>query len=129
MTTKKKYRKISSTTKSQILSEALMPGCLISNLAKSYGVSRQIIYSWRKDYKAIKSKAGARVEAEAGRDVPEVQPQPQFVELLVQDSGGDPALKKASLIFSDFALTLEGRVKSSSLVAILKILEGEVITC
>lgn len=70
-----------------------MLGCLISNLAKSYGVSRQIIYSWRKDYKVIKSKAGARVEAEAGRDVPEVQPQPQFVELLVQDSGGDPALK------------------------------------
>ena len=166
MTTKKKHKKIPSTTKSQILSEALLPGCLISNLAKSYGVSRQIIYSWRKDYKTIKSKASAKTEAEAVRASSVIQTQvkaqvkaqsqtlaldhnsrtpidsceslesldgsqndgSQFVELLIQDSGGLD-LKKASLIFSDFALTLEGRVKSSSLVAILKILEGEVITC
>lgn len=64
MTTKKKSRKISSTTKSRILSESLMPGCLVSDLAKSYGVSRQIMYSWRKDYKLIKSKFEVRVVSE-----------------------------------------------------------------
>ena len=77
MTTKKKHKKIPSTTKSQILSEALLPGCLISNLAKSYGVSRQIIYSWRKDYKTIKSKASARTEAEAARASSVIQTQTQ----------------------------------------------------
>lgn len=147
MTMSKKYKKISPKLKSRILSESFLPGCIISNLAKSYGISAKAIYNWRRSSREVQVKdgeLGSEVEASrvfaaspasaycaAAAATAPVAPAScsleskwgaTFVELPIPDSEVY-ALQKASLIFEDFALTLEGRIKSSSLCAIVKILE------
>lgn len=121
-----KRKKISSQIKSQILSEALMPGCIISELAKSHGISPSPIYRWCKKQKLAES---ASVKAKASSECIN-----NFVELSMQVSADSTTnfetssksrstLSKASLIFNDFSLVIEGSIKSSSLFAIVQILE------
>ena len=122
-----KRKKISSQIKSQILSEALMPGCIVSELAKSHGISPSPIYRWRK--KAQELTGSANVKAKAS-----LEEANNFVELSIQgpadsttnfeaSSKSGSTLSKASLIFNDFSLVIEGSIKSSSLFAIVLILE------
>jgi transposase-like protein len=123
-----KRKKISSQIKSQILSEALMPGCIISELAKSHGISPSHIYRWRKKQNLTGS---ASVKAKPKTSLENTN---NFVELSMQDptdsttnfvasSKSYSTLSKASLIFNDFSLVIEGDIKSSSLFAIVQILE------
>ena len=107
----KSRNKISPEIKSQVLSELQVPGCIVSNLAKSYNVSNTTIYTWQQKARKISVDNSSEVDRSS-----------KFVELSVQDSRNS-TLEKASLIFNDFSLVIEGRVKSSSLLAILKILE------
>ena len=44
----KNNKEISSKQKTLILAEALVPGCIISKLAKSHGISKGTIYTWIK---------------------------------------------------------------------------------
>jgi transposase-like protein len=109
----KSCNKIPSEIKSQILSELQVPGCIVSKLAKSYNVSNTTIYTWQRQAQEI------RVDK-----VSEIDRGGNFVELSVKDSKNS-TLEKASLTFNDFSLVIEGRVKSSSLFAIVKILEEQ----
>jgi transposase-like protein len=109
----KSCNKIPSEIKSQILSELQVHGCIVSKLAKSYNVSNTTIYTWQRQAQEI------RVDK-----VSEIDRGGNFVELSVKDSKNS-TLEKASLTFNDFSLVIEGRVKSSSLFAIVKILEEQ----
>ena len=108
---KRRHKKIPAKVKAEIISASLVPGCVISKLALQYGVSKQIIYEWRKAFHANRQQFSASVVTTNS-----------FIELPIITSkpGG---LEKASLIFRDFSLVLEGQVQTSSVVAILKILE------
>lgn len=48
-----------------------------------------------------------------------------FIELSVKGKD-QPKLEKASLVFSDFSLSVEGNLKSSQIIEILKVLDGSV---
>jgi transposase-like protein len=102
---------ISPEKKSQILADLAIPGYSVKALAKVYNLSRTSIYALRRVSQSITEiKAAAR-----GND---------FVELSVRDSIKS-TLEKASLTFNNFSFSIEGHVTSSSLVAILKILEEQ----
>ena len=109
----KSCNKIPPEIKSQILSELQAPGCIVSRVAKSYNVSNTTVYTWQRQAREIRVAK-----------VSEVDRGGNFVELSVKDTS-NCILEKASLIFNDFSLVIEGKVKSSSLVAIVKILEEQ----
>ena len=44
-------KRIEKLLKAKILSESLKEGCVITQLAKEYGVSKNTIYGWRSKYK------------------------------------------------------------------------------
>jgi transposase-like protein len=101
--------KVSAAIKSQILAKLIEPGVMVSDLAKLYGLSKSIIYAWQQEARKVDDGCRAALAS-------------QFVEVSVKTSN-PPRLEKASLVFSDFSLCLEGRIQSSSLVAIMQILE------
>jgi transposase-like protein len=105
--------KIPPEIKSQILSELQVPGSMVSKLAKSYNVSKTTIYTWQQERQRLDIDNGNEIDRGSS-----------FVELSVKESKNS-TLEKASLIFNDFSLVIEGRVKSASLLAILKILEEQ----
>lgn len=109
----KSRNKTSPEIKSQILAELQVPGCIVSKLAKSYNISKTTIYTWKQERQGLDVGKGNEIDRGSS-----------FVELSVKESK-DSTLEKASLIFNDFSLIIEGRVKSASLLAILKILEEQ----
>lgn len=105
--------------KAQILAAASVPGCVIANLAKSHSISKAIIYRWLREQKNS-----------AKHHVHVIDSAPRFLEVELQPplesecSAQISALQKASLIFDDFSLVIEGKISSARLISILKILEG-----
>ncbi|MCC8369571.1 MAG: transposase [Rickettsia endosymbiont of Oxypoda opaca] len=106
-----KGRTITEAQKSQIISESYKTGCIISQLAKSYGISVKTLYSWRSRQKS------ERIKKEVSNNSNN-----QFVELSVQNNE-NIVLNKAELIFNNFSLLLEGNIKSTKLLEIIKVLE------
>lgn len=105
----KAYKIIPTEIKSQVLAELATSGRGVSELAKIYKISKKSIYNLRRRSQAIKTKA-----------------EPNFIELAVKDTENFN-LRNVSLSFTNFSLVLEGGIKSSSLIAIIKILEEQ--TC
>ena len=107
-------RQVLPEVKSKILSELLTDGCVVSDIARSYGISRGTLYEWRKDQQKLMEGTDQTTDSRA-----------KFVELSVKDSTSPTGstLEKALLVFSDFSLSIEGKVKTSNLSAILKLLE------
>lgn len=107
-----KSKKIDSELKSTIISESLKPSCVITELARKHGVSRAIIYNWRSKYKKSISYSGLETSSIVG----------DFVELSVIEKS-NLSLQEASLKFNDFSFVMQGQIKSSTLVSIIKMLE------
>lgn len=102
---------ITEAQKNQIISESYKTGCIISQLAKSYGISVKTLYSWRSRQKSDKIKKEVSNNSNN-----------QFVELSVHPNE-HIILNKAELVFNNFSLLLEGNIKSTKLLEIIKILE------
>ena len=129
----------SSEQKADILAATAMPGCIISDLAKSYGIGRGSIYAWiRQQKQSSKTKQQEQTLA--------ISSEPRFLEVAVRESPSKEThilkldstekaeavkplvahtLSKALLIFSNFSLEIKGNLSSSRLISILKILEDE----
>lgn len=102
-----KAKIIPTEIKSQILAELALPGSSVSELAKNYKISTKSIYNLRRRLQTIKPID-----------------EPNFIELAVKDPVNFN-LRNASLTFTNFSLVLEGGIKSSSLIAIIKVLEEQ----
>src|SRR4051812_25347399 len=109
----KRKKQITPGKKSQILRELLEPSCLISRIAKSYNVSRESLYRWRKNHESDNHHNNPMQKAVGDNSTG------NFVELSVKKSNS--ALKKASLIFDSFTISIEGKINSSKLFGIIKI--------
>jgi transposase-like protein len=101
-------KKVPAELKARILAESSKAGCVIVDLAESYGIPRRILYSWR-------SKAKKKLAMVDSRD--------KFVELVVTQPAQE-TFKKAELVFGDCVLLMEGRFSSAKFISILKILEA-----
>lgn len=106
-------RNISEELKSKILSESKRSGCVISELAKKYGIKVARIYRWR--LKASREQSSlSNVNSK------------NFVEVKLSEKVTDPqplrVLKKASLEFEDFKLSVEGSLEARRIQQILDLL-------
>lgn len=82
-------KNITVEQKAQIISESCVPGCIISEVARSYGISEKTLYGWRSRGKFSRRKEEAFNNS--GN---------KFVEVLVQERE-NTLLKKAELGLSD----------------------------
>ncbi len=92
----------------------------VLELRKIYGVSKSALYRWASGQKTIADSKEAMINNLSNLSN-------NFVEVAVKDEEavGDLDkldLQKASLIFKNFSLSLEGRISSRKLVSILRIL-------
>ncbi|WP_375319139.1 transposase [Candidatus Tisiphia endosymbiont of Oplodontha viridula] len=113
---KKSRMSITAEQKRQIISESYVSGCIISQVAQCYGISKKTLYGWRSRERRIRGEEAA-VNNSGNK----------FVELSIQKTTVQETkcaiLKKAELTFSDFSLSIEGNVNSSKLLEIVKILD------
>lgn len=103
---------IAAELKSKILAESMVEGAVISSVAKKYNISKGTIYHWMK------------------QNSPTTNENKKFIELSVE--GSDPyiepkisdfsTLKSASLAWHDLSIEIEGKIMSSHLLEIIKIL-------
>ena len=113
MTRARKRRMIPAKVKKQLLAELLVPGCVVSDLAKSSGISRSTLHKWRVEQNQQQEAASS------------VNCNPHFVELKVASATlpTKSILTKALLVFEDFSISLEGNISGSKVCAIFKVLE------
>lgn len=90
-----KRKTITAEQKAQIISQSYAVGCVVSQLAKSYGISEKTLYGWRSREKSARRKEEA--SNNSGN---------KFVELAVQETEYT-IFKKAELTFSNFSLSIE----------------------
>lgn len=109
-------KRISKDLKNQILSESLVSGCVLSELADSYGIEVKRIYGWRSKYKK-KQQQHKELETIA-------ESANEFIELSLPYKKSS-ILQRAELIFSDFSINIEGNIATSKLLNIVTILESE----
>tara|TARA_B110000305_G_scaffold240947_1_gene313161 strand:+ start:199 stop:540 length:342 start_codon:yes stop_codon:yes gene_type:complete len=104
--------KLTKSEQDQILQESYEPGCIISELAKQYGIPSRFIYDWR----SKKKKRSVMITSE--------NPTPDFVELSVNTSFKKAlSLKRAVLEFNNLSISIDGDIKSSTLLQMLNLLE------
>jgi len=105
-------KQLSESEKEQILQASYEPECIITELAKQHGIPSRVIYDWRS-----KNKAGSVVATSEKTPA-------DFVELSVTDSVKKAAsLKKAVLEFNNLSISIDGNIKSSTLIQMLNVLE------
>lgn len=107
--------------KSKIISEIIVPGVVISQIAKSYNLSPKNLYNWRDHHlkKFNKPKRDQKLSiAESSNN---------FIELKHSDSTlpkpSSSNLSQISLTLNNISLSLKGDIKTSSLIKILAVLE------
>ena len=143
----KRRKQIPAGLKSKILAEALTPGCRVRDLAKTYGIAAWTIYTW---LKAAPVKSGNTNTVSSNSKVTTnpvaiAEPFAKFMELSVEiakdshldqalsrnagcdNSNSSSSLQKASLTFKGFSCVLEGRIKSSTLLKVIKAIDDEVL--
>lgn len=98
-----KMRKIDASIKAEVMKMLEEPGFSVAEISKTYEISRSTLHKWKQS-KSIKS----------------INDTERFVELSVLSP--KRKLSKASLVFDDIAVSLEGKMSSSDLVSIIKIL-------
>jgi transposase-like protein len=104
MKIKRKDEAIITALRPQVLNKLNTSSVAVSKLAKDYGVSKSLIYKWCKHYNVVRPKE------ELSNN------KARFIELSVIEERPSN-LQKASLIFDDFQITIEG--SSSKLLAII----------
>lgn len=107
---KRSYKKFPLEVKEKVL-EASEVGRTISSISGEYGVPEQTISRWCRERKKLSSYLNQTHEVS------------KFVELSLNGAASSTALGRASLTFRGVSLTLEGKIKSTILIGIIKILE------
>ncbi len=133
----RKKSRISDEVKASVLSATAFPGCNITKIAKAYNISKTTIYSWIREKSSAFISSSPQIPADqtctssARNNI--TGSSSEFLELSILDSTPistsalrpRSTLEKALLTFHDCSITIEGKVKSSSLIAIIQILENQ----
>ena len=111
-------KRIKKSLKAKILSESFKEGCVIAQLAKEYKVSKETIYGWRSKYKeSTPSEYEDKTKSVASAS------DNKFIELSINESPQLTKLEKAFLKFDNCSFVIKGKIKSSTLISIISILE------
>jgi transposase-like protein len=129
---RRSFKKISAEMRAKILLDLEVSGSSPYKIAKRYNVSRGTIYLWQKQARDLAAKTSSVAH---GIETKNSCSAANFIEvpILDQASGNfepenfaytpQSKLSKASLVFNDCSIVLEGAVPTSSLIAIIQILE------
>ena len=104
-------RRLSTRRKAQILKELLESGSSVRKLSETYNVARESLYRWRKHHRQ-KNLEKVEVNTNGSR----------FVEVSIKES--ESSIRKASLVFNKFSISINGELSSGQLLGIIKLLEG-----
>jgi transposase-like protein len=114
----RKRKGISFRKRFQILEELSKTSKSASEIARAHNVSKQTLHRWRKEIGYQSPRQISKPELSEGIS-------DKFVELTIQES--DFVLRKASLIFDKFSISIDGKMNGARLYEIIKLLEGR--TC
>ena len=137
---RRSFKKISAEMRAKILSDLQVAGSSPYKIAKRYNISRGTIYAWQKQARDLAAKTSSVAH---GIETKNSCSAANFIEVPIIDQVSSNSesenfasistavnnyksqskLSKASLIFNDCSIVLEGSVPSSSLIAIIQILE------
>ena len=117
---RKTNKRISDDLKAEIMAASRVPGCIVSEVAKSYNISPNLLYGWR-------SKNGKSNQQEVLSESKIIN-KGNFVELSLDKAisqSPNLILKKVSLEleFDEFSFELQGHVSNQKLVKLITILE------
>ena len=105
-------KQLSESEKEQILQASYEPECVITDLAKQHGIPPKVIYDWRGKKKA-ESVVGTSEKAPT-----------DFIELSVTAPVKKAvSLKRGVLEFDNLSISIDGNIKSSSLIKMINVLE------
>lgn len=125
----RKGNKIALEQKLQILESLSANGCSVSQIARTYGISRSVLYKWAREHKAINGMTKQAAVFKNNFVELTVDPPPVMITTAPQDislaRSNKLDLQKASLVFSNFSILLEGVISSSKLISIIKTLEEQ----
>lgn len=110
-----KKKSIPSSLKREVLEALQQPGSVLTTIAKAYGISRSTIYLWRGSTRPSLIKTSV---------VKTDHKNQSFVEISVKKPT-PLKLRKASLIFENYSLSIEGNIKLQNLIQIINILENQ----
>jgi len=118
-------KSITPELKSKILSEIIVPGVVISQIAKSYNLSPKNLYNWRNHYfrKLGEPRKAQKLSSS-------VKSSNQFIELkpypdLILPEASSSNLSQISLTLNNISVSLKGNIKTASLIKILAVLEEQ----
>ena len=111
-------KKVRSELKSMIIEESLQPGCVVAGLARRYGISKNTIYGWRSrcNKSTLSSVIPELPAATSGLSG-------QFIELSINEPEQSLNLQEVTLKFSNLSISMQGQIKSSVLISVVKTLE------
>ncbi len=109
---KKNWKSISPRLRKKILEESRASRGALSELANRYGIRKERIYRWREQ---DSRKTTSYIAKNDTRN--------NFVEAKLEENvEGKTKLKKASLEFTDFTLSIEGSLNVNQVSQILEVL-------
>ncbi len=111
-------KKVRSELKNMIIEESLQPGCVVAGLARQYGISKNTIYGWRSrcNKSTLSSVIPELPAATSGLSS-------QFVELSINEPEQSLNLQEVTLKFNNLSISMQGQIKSSVLISVVKTLE------
>ncbi len=108
-------KSLPSSLKREVLEALQKPGSVLTTIAKAYGISRSTVYHWK----------GSNVSSHIKTSRVKIDHKDQsFVEISVKEPTS-LKLQKASLIFENYSLSIEGNIKLPNLIQIINILESQ----
>lgn len=108
---KKRRTDVSRELKKRITLASLEPGCDLASLAGKYKLARSTVFRWRKMYRQQQSENTL------------TKPTQQFIELKLPPQERVSNLKKVELQFDNHRCCIEGKINSTQLVKLFKLLE------
>lgn len=122
----KRRKVVTSEEREQIIGESLKSGCVITELARTYGISADTIYGWRNKHRNKSSISKSNLNAaQTGKNASNSNnndSNKKFLEVSVVPSKS-LVLQKAELVFNEIVLTVQGSLSSTKLLNIIKLLE------
>lgn len=108
-------KRISTSTKKQILEESDDPKCVITNLELKYGITANQIYTWRSNRNKSKANISGSNEGfiELVPNVVESPPKPISIENIQME-----------LKFSDFTFSMQGKISKKKCQQVIGILSS-----
>lgn len=124
MSKSKKSNKFSKEVKSEVLEMLKDPEYSVTEVARAYSISTSTLHKWKarmNQQRSISSSASSL----STPSLSSASSPSGFVEVAIVDSKNvTKVIKKASMVFDDMSISIEGKISSKDLMSVISILES-----